>query len=255
MIGEVRGRAARRCLPRRRRARRLRSPPTRDRRGDGRVRPRSHRRARSRRSGSSSRGRTSTSRTPSRGRSRRTRRRLPSSHTCYHMLASADRCGPPAGDAGAADHGPRALRDRRRAARRRGRRRPVALDLPAIFGDVAKRSRAAVPRIDDKAQKMIFAGSGGPRRDQGGRGRRRVVAPAAAQPVPNHLRRLRQARAARRPSVAPAAIPKKDKLLHLHVDLGEAAPRTIVAGIALGSRRRRWSAARSWWSPTWRRAP
>jgi methionyl-tRNA synthetase len=32
--------------------------------------------------------------------------------------------------------------------------------------------------------------------------------------------------------VAATAIPKKDKLLHLQVDLGEAAPRTIVAGIA-----------------------
>lgn len=28
------------------------------------------------------------------------------------------------------------------------------------------------------------------------------------------------------------AVPKKDKLLHLHVDLGEAAPRSIVSGIA-----------------------
>jgi len=29
-----------------------------------------------------------------------------------------------------------------------------------------------------------------------------------------------------------AAVPKKDKLLHLQVDLGEAKPRSIVAGIA-----------------------
>ena len=28
------------------------------------------------------------------------------------------------------------------------------------------------------------------------------------------------------------AVPKKDKLLHLQVDLGEAKPRSIVAGIA-----------------------
>jgi len=32
--------------------------------------------------------------------------------------------------------------------------------------------------------------------------------------------------------VSAVAIPKKDKLLHLHVDLGEAKPRSIIAGIA-----------------------
>ena len=32
--------------------------------------------------------------------------------------------------------------------------------------------------------------------------------------------------------VSAVAIPKKDKLLHLQVDLGEAKPRTIIAGIA-----------------------
>ena len=32
--------------------------------------------------------------------------------------------------------------------------------------------------------------------------------------------------------VSAVAIPKKDKLLHLQVDLGEAKPRSIIAGIA-----------------------
>ncbi|HSN24986.1 MAG TPA: methionine--tRNA ligase [Kofleriaceae bacterium] len=104
---------------------------------------------------------------------------------------------------------------------------PAADDLVTIVGDVAKDPKPLYPRLDDKAQKKIFETMVPPDTTT-------APAPAPAAEATSTITyddfaklELRVGRVA---SAAP--IKGKDKLLHLTVDLGEAAPRTIVAGIA-----------------------
>ncbi len=111
---------------------------------------------------------------------------------------------------------------------------PTFDDLHRQTMKVTKEIKPLFPRLDDEKQaailKAVVPGD--------------VAAPAAATPAP--------AAAAAAPASAhityddfaklelrvgkvlsAVAVPKKDKLLHLQVDLGEAKPRSIVAGIAL----------------------
>ena len=62
-------------------------------------------------------------------------------------------------------------------------------------------------------------------------GSRRVLGKEACPPL-HHHRRFRQSRSARRHGQGRRAVKGADKLLHLHVDIGEPQPRSIVAGIA-----------------------
>jgi methionyl-tRNA synthetase len=107
---------------------------------------------------------------------------------------------------------------------------PVANDLVKLVdaSQMIDKPTPLFPRLDDKLQSQIFDA---------------MVPPAAAEPAPA------LAAAAALPStiefadfqkldlrvgkvLSAVAVPKKDKLLHLSVDLGEAKPRSIVAGIA-----------------------
>ena len=91
---------------------------------------------------------------------------------------------------------------------------------------------ALFPRLDDKMQAQIFAHMVGDAAAPPPTPT--ATAPAAAAPAVPQITfddfmkvELRVGKV-----VSAAAVPKKDKLLHLHVDLGEAKPRSIVAGIA-----------------------
>ncbi len=104
---------------------------------------------------------------------------------------------------------------------------PTADDLLTIVGDVAKDPKPLYPRLDDKAQKKIFEIMVPPD----------TTAPAPAAPAAEATNQITyddfaklDLRVGRVASAQP--IKGKDKLLHLTVDLGEAQPRTIVAGIA-----------------------
>jgi methionyl-tRNA synthetase len=97
------------------------------------------------------------------------------------------------------------------------------------------------PRLDDKAQAAILKKVVG----------EDVAAPATSTPSTTPAPKAAPKPAERAPALAPitiddfgkvelrtgkvlsaVAVPKKKKLLHLSVDLGEAAPRSIVAGVA-----------------------
>ncbi|HEY0250088.1 MAG TPA: methionine--tRNA ligase subunit beta, partial [Kofleriaceae bacterium] len=112
---------------------------------------------------------------------------------------------------------------------------PTVEDLlqPIHVDSLVKQATPLYPRLDEAAQTKIFEHMV-PKQDAP------VAAPVAAPAV--------SAVAEKKPNIEYAdfdklelrtgkvltavAIPKKDKLLHLTVDLGEAKPRTIVAGLA-----------------------
>jgi len=114
-------------------------------------------------------------------------------------------------------------------------------------GAIEAEPRPLYPRLDDAAQAKIFAtmvpadATGGapaapPKAAAGGKATK-GVAPAKADgdgavggPITFDDFMKVELRAGK--VLTAAAVPKKDKLLHLHVDLGEAKPRSIVAGIA-----------------------
>jgi methionyl-tRNA synthetase len=130
---------------------------------------------------------------------------------------------------------------------------PRPEDMARPVGAVTKDVSPMYPRLDDAAQRKILeqvvpdvmagnvpASAPAPKTKT----EAKTTAKADAKPVP-------KADAAAAPGgpityddfakielrigkvLAAAAVPKKDKLLHLQVDLGEANPRSIVAGIAL----------------------
>ncbi len=86
----------------------------------------------------------------------------------------------------------------------------------------------------------------------------KVTAKPAAPPVPGVIQYDDFARVELRVAAVVAAerVEKADKLLRLTVDVGEGAPRTIVAGHRRRPTRirRRWWASASWWWRTSRRA-
>jgi methionyl-tRNA synthetase len=110
---------------------------------------------------------------------------------------------------------------------------PSALDMHRIIAtpELAKTAKPLFPRLDAAMQDAIFTklvpaeAAAAPAQP--------AVPVEAAPPAPpisyDDFAKL-ELRVGR--VVSAAAIPKKDKLLHLQVDLGEAKPRSIVAGIA-----------------------
>ncbi len=123
---------------------------------------------------------------------------------------------------------------------------PRPEDMFRVVGNVTKETKPMYPRLDDAAQKKILE----------------QIVPgdlaAASTPAPAPAAKpAKPAKAEAPATAAPAAgdgtityddfaklelrvgkvleavaVPKKDKLLHLQVDLGEGKPRSIVAGIA-----------------------
>ena len=104
---------------------------------------------------------------------------------------------------------------------------PTPEDMHRVVGQVTRDFKPLYPRLDDAAQDRIV---------------KAIVPPDAAPTTP-----LPKVEAAAPPLtfdefmkmelrvgkvVSAASIPKKDKLLHLQIDLGEGRPRTIVSGLA-----------------------
>jgi methionyl-tRNA synthetase len=101
---------------------------------------------------------------------------------------------------------------------------PTDADLHRVVGTIAKEPSPMYPRLDKAAQDRIFE----------------QMVPKEAAPTPvaetpkaavisyDDFAKL-ELRVGK--IVKAEAIPKKDKLLHLEVDLGEGKPRTIIAGI------------------------
>jgi methionyl-tRNA synthetase len=109
---------------------------------------------------------------------------------------------------------------------------PSADDLHRQTMKVTKEIKPLFPRLDDEKQAAILkaivpgdvATPAAP-----------APGPAAAAPATAHITYDDFAKLELRVGkvLSAVAVPKKDKLLHLQVDLGEAKPRSIVAGIAL----------------------
>jgi methionyl-tRNA synthetase len=110
---------------------------------------------------------------------------------------------------------------------------PVADDMHRVVDtSVTKQITPLFPRLDDVAQKKILDAVVPGEAAQG----KPAAAPAAAPTAPAtpHITYDEFSKLELRVGkvLEAAAVPKKDKLLHLQVDLGEAKPRSIVAGIA-----------------------
>jgi methionyl-tRNA synthetase len=104
---------------------------------------------------------------------------------------------------------------------------PAASDLQRIVGALEKEPSPMYPRLDKPKQDAIYAALVPP--EQAPAPAPPAAAPATAQIQYDDFAKL-ELRVGKVVSAAP--VPKKDKLLHLEVDLGEAKPRTIIAGIA-----------------------
>jgi methionyl-tRNA synthetase len=106
---------------------------------------------------------------------------------------------------------------------------PTAEDLHRMVGDVAKDPKPLYPRLDDKAQKAIFEKMV-PQQPQPDDKPKQEAPAAGGSPITYDDFAKLDLRVGKVMQAQPIA--GKDKLLHLTVDLGEPAPRTIVAGIA-----------------------
>jgi methionyl-tRNA synthetase len=104
---------------------------------------------------------------------------------------------------------------------------PAASDLQRIVGALEKEPSPMYPRLDKPKQDAIYAALVPP--EQAPAPAPPAAAPATAQIQYDDFAKL-ELRVGKVVSAEP--VPKKDKLLHLEVDLGEAKPRTIIAGIA-----------------------
>jgi methionyl-tRNA synthetase len=108
---------------------------------------------------------------------------------------------------------------------------PVAGDLVKLVdaSAIIDKPTPLFPRLDDKAQDAIFTAIVPPALTA----QAATPAPAAA-PATSHIEYADFGKLDLRVGkvLSAVAVPKKDKLLHLQVDLGEAKPRSIVAGIA-----------------------
>ncbi len=113
---------------------------------------------------------------------------------------------------------------------------PTEHDLHRIIAtpSLAKDAKPLFPRLDDDAQARIFTAMM-PDVAEAAVAAAAAPAPAANQPAqPAQIVIDDFAKIDLRVGkvLAAVAVPKKDKLLHLQVDLGEAKPRSIVAGLA-----------------------
>ncbi|HET9993733.1 MAG TPA: methionine--tRNA ligase subunit beta, partial [Kofleriaceae bacterium] len=108
------------------------------------------------------------------------------------------------------------------------------LQQPIHTDQIAKQATPLYPRLDEAAQTKIFESMVPP--DPASLAQiEKPAKPAATAPGSSKTiefadfekLELRTGKV-----LSAVAVPKKDKLLHLSVDLGEAKPRSIVAGIA-----------------------
>jgi methionyl-tRNA synthetase len=120
---------------------------------------------------------------------------------------------------------------------------PVPEDMLAVVASVTREIKPMYPRLDDVAQKKILEqvvpgdladAAAAASAAQGAK----PPTPGPAEPnagKPVHITYDDFAKLELRAGMVleATAVPKKDKLLHLKVDLGETTPRSIVAGIAL----------------------
>ncbi len=108
---------------------------------------------------------------------------------------------------------------------------PVAGDLVKLVdaSAIVDQPTPLFPRLDDKLQDQIFNAMVPPALAVAP-----TPAPAAATPAVSAIAYDDFAKLDLRVGLvlSAAPVPKKDKLLHLQVDLGEAKPRTIIAGLA-----------------------
>ena len=104
---------------------------------------------------------------------------------------------------------------------------PIATDMHRLVASarIVKDPKPLFPRLDEAAQAAMFAKIvpqlAAP-----------VAAPAPAGPAPITFDDFGKIELRVGKVLEAAAVPKAKKLLHLQVDLGESAPRSIVAGIA-----------------------
>jgi methionyl-tRNA synthetase len=102
---------------------------------------------------------------------------------------------------------------------------PSPADMHRLVGRIGKDAKALFPRLDEAAQDRIVNLIVPPDVAPGP-----VAAPASTGTIEYADFAKLELRAGK--VLKASAVPKKDKLLHLEVDLGEAKPRSIVAGIA-----------------------
>ena len=107
---------------------------------------------------------------------------------------------------------------------------PSPNDMFRIVGAIAKDPKPLYPRLDDNAQTKILHAVVGEAATAAPAPAPAPAAPAATNTITYDDFAKLELRVGKVLSAAP--VPKKDKLLHLQVDLGEAQPRSIVAGIA-----------------------
>ncbi|NVB77575.1 MAG: methionine--tRNA ligase, partial [Kofleriaceae bacterium] len=116
---------------------------------------------------------------------------------------------------------------------------PKASDMLRVVGNVSKDPKPLFPRLDDAAQNKILqqivpgdVATGAPAAAPAEK--KAAPAPAAPAAASSTITYDDFAKLELRVGkvIEAVAVPKKDKLLHLQVDLGEAKPRSIVAGIA-----------------------
>jgi methionyl-tRNA synthetase len=106
---------------------------------------------------------------------------------------------------------------------------PAATDLARLVGALEKQPSPMYPRLDKPKQDAIFDALVPKDAAATAPAPAAATAPATAQITYDDFAKL-ELRVGK--VVSAEAVPKKDKLLHLKVDLGEPKPRTIIAGIA-----------------------
>jgi methionyl-tRNA synthetase len=106
---------------------------------------------------------------------------------------------------------------------------PRADDMHRVVGQVTRDPKPLYPRLDDAAQNRIVAAVVPPEPAP----KSEVRSPKSEVPVPTITKDEFDRLELRVGKILEArAIPKKDRVLELRVDLGDPEPRTIVAGIA-----------------------
>jgi len=116
---------------------------------------------------------------------------------------------------------------------------PTVEDMKRPVGPVSKDFKPMYPRLDDNAQKKILEQlvpsdvvAGAAAEAKPAKKEPKSATPEAAPGGPITYDDFAKIELRVGKVLEAVAVPKKDKLLHLQVDLGEGKPRSIVAGIA-----------------------